>query len=218
MCYSATGFNSTEWYILCDIQQWDDDESLPVHRARVQLPNLTSCAHYLVIIMMLHPSFILTVMLFGFVASSVVIDPMNPILRAGQVTKMRCQAPSSIINCVWSVSKIDSVIVNLIFGNLEDNECGFELETEYNNNKTYRVYCTVLLSNSPDPYVSNSTEVTIAVLPKIHLESEFSFDDNDTITVNAGEESTLYCNLVGARPRPDVLWKIGNPIRNQFVC
>ena len=63
---------------------------------------------------------------------------------------------------------------------------------------------------------ATTTNFTSAVLPEIQLKSEFIFDENDTITVQAGEESQLDCIVDGARPQPAVLWKIGNPIRNQF--
>ena len=58
--------------------------------------------------------------------------------------------------------------------------------------------------------VSNS--VPTVVLPKIQLISELMSDKNNMITVIAGEESMLTCTVAGARPKPTVLWKIGNQI------
>ena len=157
----------------------------------------------------------LIVTLFGMATSTVVIDPINPILRAGRVTKMRCQVESKIGVCNWyidgyPVSSVDT------YGDWDKGECGYNMKMSRDIVK--EVECRVRLSKNWKNMVFASTNVTVAVLPEIQLESEFSFDDNDTITVNAGEESTLYCNLVGVRPKPAVLWKIGNPIRNRSVC
>ena len=100
--------------------------------------------------------------------------------------------------------------------NLEDGECEFDLEMPARN-RANKIYCHIFPRNNPDTISTKSTSVTTLVLPKIQLKSEFMFDKNDTVSVMAGEESMLTCTVAGARPKPDVLWKIGNPIRHQFI-
>ena len=166
---------------------------------------------------MLHSKFIVIVTLFGLAASIIVLDPMNPTLRWGQVIKMRCKARWSIDRCLWKV--IDKwQQYNHTFGNLQDGECGFDLETKLikiPGTKKIEISCTVFSSKNRNKSVTNATSVTI-VVPKTRVKSEFPID-NGKISVMADKESMLTCTVAGARPQPRVLWKIGNPKRNQFV-
>ena len=166
---------------------------------------------------MLISKFIVIVTLFGLAASIIEMDPINPKLRSGQALKMLCKVPSSITNCFWTFLNKNWIPFKPprkpSFGNLEDGECGWEGEIT-TTRREIDVCCVINLSNNPIPN-HNCTSVHVVVLPKIQLESEF--DKNGKITVMAGEESMLTCIVTGAQPKPDVLWKIGNPIRNQFV-
>ena len=165
---------------------------------------------------MLNSNFIVIVSLFGLAASIIVMDPINPKLRSGQVLKMRCKDPSSVIYCSWNIREYSPLLtIYPSFGNLEDDECVFEEKMPVTHGRI-GVCCFILLTNNPTRG-TYCTIVTVLVLPKIQLESEFTFDKNDTMSVMADEESMLTCTVAGARPKPDVLWKIGNPIRNQFV-
>ena len=163
---------------------------------------------------MLHSTFILIFMLFGLAAGSVVMDPVGPVVRLGQVTKMRCKTPSSITGCVWYIDE-SQYTTNLSYGNWEDGECCFDLVPV--TDKAMKVQCVVWLSNNSSNTETAYSNITYAVLPKIKLRSEFIFDKNDTITVIAGEQSKLTCIVAFARPKPAVLWKIGNPILNQLI-
>merc|ERR1712071_309891 len=93
------------------------------------------------------------------------------------------------------------------YGNWEDGECCFDLVLV--TDKAIKVQCVVWLSNNLSKSETAYSNITPAVLPKIQLRSEFKIDDNDTIAVFAGEESKLTCTVAGARPKPAVLWKIG---------
>ena len=140
--------------------------------------------------------------------------------------KMRCRAPWSIYQCYWYYNgkvfehSAKHSIKN--FGNLEDGECEYDLEMPVTN-KTIQIFCRVFrkslwLKGVRRSELTTTTVITV-VLPKIRLTCDKcnSSDKNEKILVMAGEESALTCIVAGARPKPDVLWKIGNPIRNQFV-
>ena len=152
-------------------------------------------------------------MLFGLAASSVVIFPFHPTRRLGQVTKLRCQASSSIKRCIWAINGRIDYDPNLL-GNFKHGECDYNLKLL--SDKAVEVTCHVFPSNNPlaaeHIFETANTSVTTVVLPKIQLESQFKIDDNDTITVIDGKAGLLTCTVSGARPKPAVLWKIGNPI------
>merc|ERR1712071_367194 len=93
------------------------------------------------------------------------------------------------------------------YGNWEDGECCFDLVLV--TDKAIKVQCVVWLSNNLSKSETAYSNITPAVLPKIQLRSEFKIDDNDMIAVFAGKESKLTCTVAGARPKPAVLWKIG---------
>ena len=158
---------------------------------------------------MLHPTFIPIVVVFGLAASNVVIEPINPVLRLGQVTKMRCQTPLSIRLCLWKFNGDVHVSGNET-GNFENGECSYDLVL-LQAHQAIQIECH-LFPTREVPHVTNFTSVTTAVLPKIELEFEFEIVNNDTISAIAGKESMLSCTVSGARPKPDVLWKIGKPI------
>ena len=160
---------------------------------------------------MLHATFIAIVVLFGLAASSVVIEPINPVLRLGQVTKMRCQTPSSIKICLWEFNGDVHASGNET-GNFENGECSYDLVL-LQAHQAIQIKCQLFpMHHKGVPRVTTFTSGTTAVLPKIELEFEFEIVNNDTITAIAGKESMLTCTVSGARPKPDVLWKIGKPI------
>ena len=166
---------------------------------------------------MLHSKLIVIVTLFGLAASNIVMDPINPTLRWGQVIKMRCRAPWSIYLCIWGYAEKE---FEHSVGNLEDGECEYDLEMPVTN-KTIEISCKVYQNRLQERGVIKSektaTTVITVVLPKIRLACVKCIS-SDKISVMAGEESALTCTVEGARPKPDILWKIGNPIRNRSVC
>ena len=119
---------------------------------------------------MLHSTFILIFMLFGLAAGSVVMDPVGPVLRLGQVTRMRCKTPSSITQCSWYIDGLESANYFLC-GNWEDGECCFDLVLV--TDKAIKVQCVVfLLSNNLSKSETAYSNITPAVLPKIQLNSK----------------------------------------------
>ena len=145
------------------------------------------------------------VLLFGLAASTIVIDPVDPVLRSGQSVTFRCQAPSSVESCFW---KIDSDLPGNGHGTFENGECSFKLVVPVTH-RVIKVECSVSQKDNPQIVDMANTKIIPAVLPKINLRSEFIFEKNDTITAMAGKERKLTCTVAGARPKPDVLWKIG---------
>ena len=152
---------------------------------------------------------IFIVLLFGLAASTIVIDPVDPVLRSGQSVTFRCKAPSSVKLCHWM---IDSDFNNPgdTYGTFENGECSFKLVVPVTH-QIKTVVCYVYLNNEPQRKYFATTSITTIVLPKLELDHSYG---NDTITAMAGKERKLTCTVAGARPKPDVLWKIGKPIQN----
>ena len=158
---------------------------------------------------MLRSTLILGVMLFGLAAGSIVIDPVDPILRVGQTAKMLCKAPSSIRGCLWMINYQLYDPLNPFndirsFGNYEDGECGIEFES-ITDGENGAWECLVFPSFDPAEDEIATTNVTTLVLPKIQLEKI----TNNKLTVIAGKVTELTCTVADARPEPAVLWKIG---------
>jgi len=156
-------------------------------------------------------TFILSAMLFGYVACSITIDPVDPILRLDETAKIMCKAPSSIENCFWY---INNALLNpstagtgriRSFGSLEDGECGIEFMT-ITEAENAAVTCHVFLVGQSDKAESATANVTTLVLPTIVMDGVV----NNKVNAVAGEEAELKCTVAGARPTPAVLWKIGD--------
>jgi len=139
-----------------------------------------------------------------------VIDPVDPILRVGQTAKMLCKAPSSIKSCLWYINgqlynpEPNPASDIRSFGNFEDGECGIEF-VSITDGENGAWACHVFLSADPGKAESATANVTTLVLPKIQLEKI----TNNKLTVIAGEVTELTCTVADARPKPAVLWKIG---------
>jgi len=147
---------------------------------------------------------IFIVLLFQLVASIIVIDPVDPVLRSGQSVTFRCKAPSSVKSCIWI---IDSDFNNPgdTYGTFENGECSFKLVVPVKH-QVIKVSCSVCQNKNPQRIDLATTSITTIVLPKLELDHSYG---NDTITAMAGKERKLTCTVAGARPKPDVLWKIG---------
>jgi len=157
-------------------------------------------------------TFILSAMLFGFATCNIVIDPVDPILRLGQTAKMMCRAPSSIKSCYWYINgqlyNPDPEGTGSIrsFGSADDGECGIEFMsiTEAENGAWA---CHVFLKADQAGKAESATaNVTTLVLPTITMDGVI----NNKVNAVAGEEAELKCTVANARPKPAVLWKIGD--------
>ncbi|XP_057374490.1 fasciclin-3-like isoform X4 [Daphnia carinata] len=153
-------------------------------------------------------NFISLFLLIGIANCQVTIEPQNIVVRQGEVTRLMCKTRTPIENCLW---EINGDLFNLLqgspyepFGILEDGECGIQARITEAENGVWS--CRVFLkATNRSPAERASANVTVLALPQISLRPM-----EETITVIAGETTTIDCLVSNARPVPAIMWMLGD--------
>ncbi|XP_045027491.1 fasciclin-3 isoform X5 [Daphnia magna] len=153
-------------------------------------------------------NFISLLLLIGIANCQVTIEPQNIVVRQDDVTRLMCKTRTPIKSCLW---EINGDLYNLSPGSLyeplgilEDGECGIQARITEAENGVWS--CRVFLSGtSRSPAERASANVTVLALPQISLRPM-----EDTITVIAGETTTIDCMVSNARPVPAIMWMLGD--------